>query len=76
MLPQKDKGLKVLLMFSFICILLSVSTKFPLQRSVIPFLPSFEESHIKNGRVCIHELEQEGLQDEALLKVGFRFRNF
>lgn len=37
--------------------------------------PSLEESHVKYGGVRVHELQQEGLQDETLLKVGFRFGN-
>lgn len=38
-------------------------------------LPSLEESHVKDGRISVHELEQEGFQDEALLEVRFCFRN-
>jgi len=37
--------------------------------------PSLEEGHVEDGRVRVHELEQEGLQDETLLEGGFRFRN-
>lgn len=38
-------------------------------------LPALEERHVKNGRIGVHELEQEGFQDEALLEVGFSFGN-
>lgn len=38
-------------------------------------LPSLEERHVKNGRIGVYELQQEGFQDEALLKVGFSFGN-
>lgn len=39
-------------------------------------LPSLEERHVKNRCIGIHELQQEGFQDEALLKVCFSFGNF
>lgn len=38
-------------------------------------LPSLEERHVKNRRIGVHELQQEGFQDEALLEVGFSFGN-
>lgn len=38
-------------------------------------LPSLEERHVKNGRIGVYELQQEGFQDEALLEVGFSFGN-
>ena len=38
-------------------------------------LPSLEERHVKDRRIGVHELQQEGFQDEALLEVGFSFGN-
>lgn len=46
------------------------------QSDAFKVLPSLEERHVKDGRVGVHELQQEGFQDEALLKVGFSFGNF
>lgn len=31
-------------------------------------LPAFEESHVKDGCVGIHELQQESLEDQPLLE--------
>lgn len=45
------------------------------QQGAAQVLPALEERHVKNRRVGVHELQQEGLQDEALLEVGFSFGN-
>lgn len=38
-------------------------------------LPPFEEGHIEDGCIGIHELQEESLQNQTLLKVGLCFRD-
>lgn len=39
-------------------------------------LPPFEEGHVEDGCIGIHELQEESLQNQTLLKVSLCFRDF
>lgn len=66
---RKEKKIHSLFWFFFF-------TRWRTQQGDAQVLPALEECHIKNRRIGIHELQQEGFQDEALLEVGFSFGNF
>lgn len=71
-MPQQNEDLKVQVMSYKIFRNLHKDSH---KKKTITILPPLEESHVKDGCVCIHELQQEGLEDEALFKVGFCFWN-
>lgn len=55
-----------------VCVLFSFSYSFWVE---LVHLPPFEEGHIEDGCIGIHELQEESLQNQTLLKVGLCFRD-
>lgn len=58
-------------MYVYVCFSLS-STVFGVE---LVHLPPFEEGHVEDGCIGIHELQEESLQNQTLLKVGLCFRD-
>lgn len=64
----------------FVCFLLSLTINYSVfEQSLfgdeLVHIPPFEEGHVEDRCICVHELQEESFQDQTLLKVGLRFRD-